>query len=261
MNKKKNRPEIFQHPEMDGKSFFFEGDKNKNIGLLFIHGFSATTVEVRQIANYFHKDGYTVTAPLLPGHGETPKDLNRVHLSDWINKVEESYSLLRIMKEKVVVLGESMGALLALNLAYLHPEISQLFLFSPALEIKGLGFSRFIWPFIPYMYKKNTDDSMAWQGYNVVPLHAASELLKLQKQIAKLLPNISVPATIFLGKKDQTISLPGGEKTYNLLGSTEKELIWLEESSHCIIIDKEFSKVIEMVSARLKQKISPNGIP
>jgi carboxylesterase len=162
------------------------------------------------------------------------------------------------MKEKVVVFGESMGALLALNLAYSHPEISQLFLFSPALEIKGLGFSRFIWPFIPYIYKKNTDDSMAWQGYNVVPLHAAGELLKLQKRIVQILPKITVPSTIFLGKKDQSISLPGGVKTYDLLGSTEKELIWMEESSHCIIIDKEFSKVIELVSARLEHSISLN---
>ncbi|NLJ39703.1 MAG: alpha/beta fold hydrolase [Candidatus Atribacteria bacterium] len=255
MSKLKKRPEIYQHPELDGKSFFLEGDKDKDLGLLFIHGFTATTVEVRQIANYFYNNGYTVSAPLLPGHGETPRDLNRVRLSDWINKVEESYSLLRIMKGKVIVMGESMGALLALNLAFSHPEITKLFLFSPALEIKRLGFSRFLWPFVPYIYKKNTDESMAWQGYNVVPLHAANELLKLQKLIINLLPRIKVPATIFLGKKDQTISLPGGVKTYDLLGSSEKELIWLEESSHCIILDKELNKVIEMVSASIEQKI------
>ena len=85
----------------------------------------------------------------------------------------------------------------------------------------------------------------------MVPLHAASELVKLQKKMVQILPKITVPSTIFLGKKDQTISLPGGEKTYHLLGSSAKELIWLEESSHCIIIDKELSKVIEMVSTRL----------
>jgi len=253
MKNQRERPVIYQHPEMDGKSFFFEGEKNKTTGLLFIHGFTATTVEVRQIADHFSRLGYTVAAPLLPGHGSTPSDMNKVIVTDWINKVEESYSLLRMMKEKVIVFGESMGALLSLYLAYNHREIEQLFLFSPALEINGLWKSRFVWPFIPYIYKKNTDDSMAWQGYNVVPLHAAAELLKLQKNVKKILPEITIPAMVFLGKKDKTINLEGGVKTYELIGSTEKKLIWLDESSHCILIDKELQKVLAVVSSRMNE--------
>jgi carboxylesterase len=251
MKKSKDRPVMYQHPEMDGESFFLEGEKNVTTGLLFIHGFTATTVEVRPIANYFYKVGYTVAAPLLPGHGSTPAEMNKVALTDWIDKVEESYSLLRMLKEKIIVFGESMGALLALNLAKNHPEIDQLFLFSPALEINGLWKSRYIWPFIPYIYKKNTDDSMAWQGYNVVPLHAAGELLKLQQIVKKILPKITIPSIVFLGKNDKTINLEGGVKTYELLASKTKKLIWLEESSHCILIDKELQKVLEIVLARM----------
>jgi carboxylesterase len=253
MKKQTERPVIYQHPELEGKSFFFEGEKNLTTGLLFIHGFTATTVEVRQIANYFHHLGYTVAAPLLPGHGSTPAEMNKVSLTDWNDKVEESYSLLRMMKEKVIVFGESMGALLSLSLAHNHPEIEQLFLFSPALEINGLWKSRYFWPFVPYIYKKNTDDSMAWQGYNVVPLHAARELLKLQQNVLRILSDITIPTMVFLGKKDQTINLDGGVKTFEMLGSSTKKLIWLDESTHCILLDKELARVLNIVTSRIDE--------
>lgn len=144
-----------------------------------------------------------------------------------------------------------MGALLSLYLAHQHPEIEQLFLFSPALEINGLWKSRFFWPFIPYIYKTNTDDSMAWQGYNVVPLHAATELLKLQQIVKKTIVNIKIPSMVFLGKNDKTINLDGGVKTYELLGSSLKKLVWLEESTHCILLDKELPKVLNIINSRL----------
>jgi carboxylesterase len=253
MKKPRKRPVIYQHPEMDGMSFFLEGERTQTTGFLFIHGFTATTVEVRQIANYFYQLGYTVAAPLLPGHGSTPAEMNKVSLRDWNDKVEESYSHLRMKKEKVILFGESMGALLSLFLAHNHPEIEQLFLFSPALEINGLWKSRYFWHFIPYIYKNNTDDSMAWQGYNVVPLHAARELLKLQKNVIKILPDITIPAMVFLGKNDKTINLNGGVKTFELLGSSTKKLIWLDESSHCILIDKELPKVLNIVTSRIDE--------
>ena len=96
------------------ESFFLPGSHDKEIGLLFIHGFTATTVEVRQIANYFHCEGYTVSAPLLPGHGTTPEDMNTKKVNDWIGAAEHAYVELREKKNRICVFGESMGGLLTL---------------------------------------------------------------------------------------------------------------------------------------------------
>ena len=92
----KNLPPIFQHPELIGNNYFLKGNKFPEYALLFIHGFTATTVEVRLIAKYFNDQGFTVCAPLLPGHGSTPRDLNRKSWKDWTRTVEDSYqNLLR----------------------------------------------------------------------------------------------------------------------------------------------------------------------
>jgi carboxylesterase len=251
--KMNNFTPIYQHPELDGKSFYINGNKNKNKGLFFIHGFTATTVEVKQIALFFNKEGYTVVAPLLPGHGTTPFDMNKQTWSAWIKSVEESYQKLSMECSQVFVFGESMGALLALWLAYYHTEIKQIFLFAPALKVDGLWKSFFIWPFSSYVYKKNTDDSMLWQGYNVIPLRAATQFFRLQNKVKKLLHQVKNDAFIFQGKKDKTINLEGTVETYKLLGSKNKELIWLDNSSHCILLDKELPMVEAICMEKIKE--------
>ena len=62
------------------------GDK-KRIGVLLVHGFTGSPASMRPWGEYLHQRGYTVTVPLLPGHGTTPHDLNRVKWQEWPAKV------------------------------------------------------------------------------------------------------------------------------------------------------------------------------
>jgi len=248
----KIKPVIYQHPELDGKTFYLPGTLKNSPGLLFLHGFTATTVEVRQIADHFHRLGYTVSAPLLPGHGTTPQDMNKVQMTNWTNAVEQAYLSLKAEKVEVIVFGESMGALLALYLAHKYPEIRKIYLFAPALIIKGLWQSAILWPMASYVFKKNTDDTMLWQGYNVVPLHAAAELYKLQRQVKNKLNSIKAGATIFQGKKDTTVSLEGAEIVFAQLGSAQKELIWLEDAPHCILLSEDLPRVLEICTSQVQ---------
>jgi carboxylesterase len=247
----KPRPVIYQHPELDGNTFFMHGSLVHSPGLLFLHGFTATTVEVRQIADHFHRLGYTVSAPLLPGHGTTPEKMNKVQLQDWLETAEQAYLAMRLEKENIIVFGESMGALLTLHLAHKFPEIKKIYLFAPALKIKGLWQSVLLWPFVPYVFKKNTDDKMSWQGYNVVPLHAAAQLFKLQRQVNSQLGEIKTAATIFQGKLDKTVSLEGAEIVHAQLASAKKEIFWLEEAPHCILLSDDLPKVLGICTSQV----------
>ena len=64
--------QMILNPHLEGDSFFWEGGE---VGILLIHGFTATTAEVRPLAEFLHKNGYTVAGPLLPGHYTKPDDL------------------------------------------------------------------------------------------------------------------------------------------------------------------------------------------
>jgi carboxylesterase len=229
-------PNIFQHAELDGSSILWKGN---SIGILLLHGFTATTVEVRPMAKFLFDFGYTVSAPLLPGHGHTPEEMNQVSWREWVECAEKAYSGLSIDCKKIFILGESMGGLIAMMLSIAHPEIAGTMLFAPALKVPGLTAAEFIWPFKSFIFKKNVDETMEWQGFNVVPLHAAAQLLKLQRRVKRCLKKMTIPTIIFQGKLDRSIDLMSSVIVLEGIGSTEKELIWMEESTHCILIDRQ----------------------
>jgi carboxylesterase len=239
---------IFQNPESDGGTFLWPGKPGNTTAILLLHGFTATTVEVRLMAEYLCEIGYTVSAPLLPGHGVSPDELNHTLYFDWITAAENAYNVLKKSYERVFVMGESMGGLCTLWLAAKYPDIKGIVVFAPALLIHRLWQTRLLWPFTKYKMKGNIDLSSPWQGFNVIPLRAAAQLHKFQQLVSKQLPKIHQPLMVFQGKLDRTIDPISSAKVLELVSSEDKELVWLEESSHCILLDKQIDLVKKLCS-------------
>lgn len=230
--------EIYQNPQLDGSTFFW---KSGDVAVLCLHGFTATTVEVRKMAAFLTSIGYTTYGPLLPGHGTDIEDMLKARWQDWVKTVEESYSMLKNDYKQVFVLGESMGALLALYLCEQHPEIPGALLFAPALKIKNFFLPKLLWPFVKYKFKNYSKDGddMPWQGYDVVPMRPAASLYDFQKIVKKNLDKVTAPVLIFQGKLDATIDPTGSVTVLEIINSTDKELVWLEDSGHVILLDKQ----------------------
>lgn len=242
------QPIIYQHPELDGTSFYWpKGD----IAVLCLHGFTATTVDVRPIAKFFSENGLTTAGPLLPGHGTTPEDANSKNWMDWVEAAETMYLKLRQEHRSVFVLGESVGGLLALHLSVKYKDIPGILLFAPALIIPKIWQAQLVSPFIkitPKRYLKNNteEDYLPWQGYNVVPVKATSSLAKFQKKVRKELKKVNVPAIIFQGKRDTTIDPMSSVIIYESILSAKKDLVWLPQSRHVILLDKQLKDVESM---------------
>jgi Esterase/lipase len=237
-------PNLFQHSDLDGTSFTWAGGP---IGVLLLHGFTATTVEVRPMAKFLHDFGYTVSGPLLAGHGHTPEDMNHVSWKDWFASADQAYSVLAQRCDKVFVIGESMGGLIAILESIAHPDIAGAVLCAPALKVKNLAAAEFLWPFKSYIFKKNIDETMEWQGFNVVPLHAAAQLLKLQRYVKRHLAKMCTPTIIFQGKLDRSIDQMSSVLVLEGINASEKELVWMEESTHCVLIDRQLPDIEETV--------------
>jgi alpha-beta hydrolase superfamily lysophospholipase len=109
------------NPHLAGDTFFWPGSE---VGVLLLHGLTATTAEVRLLAEKLHAAGYTISAPLLPGHGTHPDELNETTWHDWAWTAEKAYQYLATVCDQVFVGGESTGGALALYLAAQHKEIA-----------------------------------------------------------------------------------------------------------------------------------------
>ncbi|MBC8258736.1 MAG: alpha/beta fold hydrolase [SAR324 cluster bacterium] len=238
-----------QNPELEGASFYWEGGK---IGILLIHGFTATTAEVRPLAKRFNEAGYTVSAVLLPGHGTTPENLNKTSYTDWVTASERAYFELKKKCTHIFVGGESAGAVLALHLASEHPEIKGLLLYAPAMRLASSLLRKFVMvlasPFVFAIQKESgkTKDEMEWQGYKVNPLKAGVQLLRLQWETKPRLSRIYQPVLIIQANLDQTVDLKSGEIILQRIQSAVRESHWMEQSGHVVILDQEFEEVADI---------------
>lgn len=233
-------PPTMRNPHLEGSSFTWEAGPT---GVLLCHGFTATTAEVRILAQALFAKGYSTTAPLLPGHGTTPQDCNRYTWEDWYAALEKAYYKLAARSQTVVVGGESTGALLALSLAQKHKEVAAILCYAPALRLKlrrgEIFLLSLLAPFITSIPKPRPTDDNPWQGYTVQPLKGARQLIRLQKSIRSILPSIHQPILIMQGRLDPTVHPQAPQEIYDRVSSSVKELHWLQHSTHCVILDKE----------------------
>lgn len=241
---------IYQNPNLQGYTIEITGSST---GFLLIHGFTATTTEVKQFANYLGSKGFTVYAPLLPGHGTNPQDLNRKNMTDWIGCVENSYQYLQAKCRRIIVGGESMGAVLSLYLAQIHPEIKALLLYSPAIKVQRMRFAGLMKWIKPILEKKNYDPGdMQWQGYTVYPVKAAHEFYKLQRLVKRNLSLVNHPALILQGIYDRTIDDDSGKFIYESIRSQQKEFYWMKDSGHVMLLGEEFTRIGQLTSKFLE---------
>jgi carboxylesterase len=248
------------NPHLDGDPFLLRAGP---VGVLLIHGLTATPAEVRPLAERLHSAGYTVAAPLLPGHYTHPTDLNKVKWTDWSATVENEFKQLKSICTRVIAGGESTGALLALDLAAKHQDIAALLLYAPALRLKLSSFDqirlRLMAPFVPWLPKKNMNEGDSrWQGYFVNPLKGVVQLLNLQKSVRSVLPRVFQPVLIVQGRLDPTVHPEAPDIIYNEIKSTIKEQHWMPSSAHCVIIDCEMDLVTELTLAFLKKVLVEN---
>jgi len=107
---------------------------NGPAGVLVLHGFTATTATVRPLAEAFADAGFSVEAPLLPGHGTSVEDLATTGFADWLAASEAALVSLSARSDHVVLAGHSLGGTLALALVLAHPEVAGLVLINPYVE-------------------------------------------------------------------------------------------------------------------------------
>lgn len=100
--------------------------------ILLLHGATGTPAEMRGVAEFLHTQGYTVWAPLLPGHAKLGPGLDEVVWRACLQEIRLRLQQLRELHRRVHVVGLSFGAALGIHLARLE-KVESLVLLAPAL--------------------------------------------------------------------------------------------------------------------------------
>jgi carboxylesterase len=222
-------------------------------GILLIHGFTGAPTEMRLVGDYFHTAGFTVSAPLLPGHGVTVEAMNRCKWTDWAGHVDQAYRELKARCERVFVAGLSMGSLLALHLAARQPNLPGVIAYSPATWVANTllpaaGVARYVIKARPKGKDHDLADPDALEHlwcYDSNPVPAAAQLHALILEVRQLLPQLVPPLLIVYSEDDRAIHPTSAERTYALAGSRDKKIIKLTESGHVITVDRQWRFVAD----------------
>lgn len=221
--------------------------------LLVIHGFTGTPGELRPIGDLAHDAlGWTVEAPLLPGHGTTPADLAPRRLAEWTNAVEGRFRALRAAHARVHVAGLSMGGLLALRLLRTFGDaVASAVLLAPVVALRPpLALAMRALPFVPgplprIDVRKSGRGPAGHVAYDVYPLPAVRELARLQREIRRDARAIATPTLIGYSTRDEVVDDRAVEGI--LPRFAHARTLRLERSGHILPLDCENAAVLGAV--------------
>jgi len=263
-------------PSNEKYKIFLKGGKN---AILLVHGITGTPSEMRYLAKYFNKAGYTVLCNTLPHHCSSLEELKKATWQEITALCSEDFKALKKEHEKVFVAGLSMGALVSMHLAAQFPDdVAGIIAFAPTFFYDGWAVHKgqvllpLAWH-IPYFRnridirenppyglkdeslrntihafyskagKSNPNEKVIMFGSPFFPLASLYQLHKFSKVVKKELSQVKTPILIIHAKEDDMTSLRNAEYVFRNIGSPDKSFTVLEDSYHMIVIDKEKERV------------------
>lgn len=207
-------------------------------GVLCIHGFSGGVYEVQPFVDYLAKTtNWLIQTPTLSGHGEvTELSLKGYKYSHWLKDAELAYTKLARQVNEVIVVGFSMGGLIALYLAKRY-KVKKLVLFSAAAKyINPSQLLKDIKIMATDAYRRNLAENELFKRYQHklknVPLSATIEFMKIAKMINPYLPTIQTPVFIVQGQLDGIVPYHTAQYLYDRIGSEEKHIYLSKNGKH-----------------------------
>lgn len=263
-----------------GNGLFLKGNNHSTV--ILIHGLTGTPTEMRFLATFLNKKGYSVTCPRLANHGEPIEILKGTKWQDCYQSARKA--LLETIEDSdntgpIFASGLSMGALLALLLAEeFQGKIAGVSCLAPTLFYDGwntpwcrhllpLGYFTPLKHFFyfkeepPYGIKHEAvrqrvhkyygqatlhdTSGVATYGYPYFPVSLLHQLHLLVKYLRKKLPYIKTPVQLIQAQNDDMTSVKNSEFIYDRIGSETKELVLLYNSYHVITADQERATVAQ----------------
>ena len=243
----------------------------KPLGVLLVHGFTASPKNIIALEAPLNELGLPTRAPLLHGHGaDSPEALRNSTWRDWLADGEDALKDLLSEAEKAIIVGHSMGGLVALNLAADYSRsIDSIVLAAAAVYLTNIlapgRALNFLAPLYAAIIKKvdmppvyveqaqaQFDPNYAWS-----PTPPILSLFEFARLTRARLQEVNVPALIVNSRKDGTVATESAQIIFDGLATagTEKSILWFEKTEHEMFLDIERHVVIKAIVDYIKSRL------
>lgn len=233
---------------------------------LLLHGFGDSPASLAGLARFLHARGWTVRVPLLPGHGRSVRAFGASTAAAWEGAAREAYEALACAGDPVALVGQSMGAALAVRLAADHPSVPAMVLLAPLLSLsprleRGARWWRLVSLVRPLM--DSSDDRSihdpvargAALGYGVLPARLLPQLVALVHAARADLPRVRTPTHVMQSREDNRVTVAGTEQAVRLFGPIAVEITWRTGAGHVLSVDHGHDELFSLMAEWLECRV------
>ena len=225
-----------------------------NYAIVYLHGFSATRQEIAPVAERVADAlGANLFETRLAGHGLQSNPLAGVRAEDWLDDAAEALAIGNELGDKLIVIGTSTGATLALAMVH-HPAFAPvccLVLISPNIALRDSTSELLTWPGGAQLAYMVAGDTRSWTPSNKLqgrywattyPMDAVVEMMRLVKSMRTLLPmDIEQSLQVFYSPRDSVVDPEAIKTAFGQIHASRQQLIPIaaseDPSNHVIAGD------------------------
>jgi carboxylesterase len=247
---------VTDSPVAGASSFHVDGGP---VGVLLLHGFSSVPGSLYGVASALAGANYTVSVPLLPGHGATVEALQVSTWREWRASAETHFEALRATCAAVAVVGHSMGGALATTLAATN-DVAAFVVINPqlvrpseasVLVDAAIARGELLGPPIGGDVKKGGGRPPTMSH---TPLLALRELFEALPDVTAALARITAPGLLLSSRVDHVVDPTNGDVLLGAVPQVTRR--WLDESYHVAMIDHDAERINAHVLEFLAKEIN-----
>ncbi|MEW5914846.1 MAG: alpha/beta fold hydrolase [Gemmatimonadota bacterium] len=214
---------------------------------LLLHGFGDTPQSLAYLAQRLLDAGWSVSAPLLAGHGRTLQAFHASRATDWLRSARDAFDALAARHQTVVVCGQSMGAALAIDVAATR-NVSALALLAPYVAMPlGVRLGAALWPLsqlvkpvletleLGSIHDPEARAKSLGCGYTTPRLLA--ELGSVVRRATQQLRELRVATLIVHSREDNRVAAAHVQRAADSIVHPVKALHWMSGCGHVLTAD------------------------
>jgi carboxylesterase len=222
--------------------------------IVIVHGLGGSPRSLGDVPTSLTAQGFSVSCPVLPGHGGAPSDLVGVTRDHWLQAV---HTVVFTDDEPVVIVGQSLGATLALHLAASsdsHQIVGVVAINPPCAPLdpdvldhldylteRGKVMSR-IGPSVL------CDPDAIDESYQELPIESLLALAHESAEVFALFDHVQCPVLLVTSAHDDVIDPATADVIANQLGNGCERLL-LPNSGHVACLDLDRALLSEAIAS------------
>ncbi len=252
---------------LDNKNSATKNSTKNSKGILLVHGYLSSPKEMEEMAKYFNNLGFKTYSVRLKGHGTAPVNMENIEWQDWYSSLNCGYAALRLVCDKVIIIGFSTGGLLSLMAAFKKDnQLGGVVCINPALKLNDIR-AKFasglhIWNELLEKFKIEKGQLRYVENHSENPdINYSRNYIRGMEQLESLmdicednLEKITCPVLIVQSKEDPVIDNKEAKISLEKIKSNVKEFQEIDSLKHVIIRGQGSDKVFEVIRKFVEER-------